>query len=311
MDKVSTILQEVEDKLKGIFDILEIKDINYGRQFKIGIKNGEYIFRVFFNKKGDIKYDYSQIKDEKEKIKLKAILEQTGFDNESKNLNIVEETHSKIINFKPIIGTDESGKGDYFGPLVTAGVYVDTRTKSILDSSGIKDSKKIRDKKIIELALIIKNVCRGQYAVIEITPNTYNNLYFKFKSEGKNLNTLLAWSHAKAIEEVLTKVNCDDAVSDKFADERYILSKLQEKGRGINLVQEHKAESYTAVAAASILARARFLERMKKMSIEYDIEFGKGASERIVEQAKDFIKKYGKEKLASVAKLHFKTTNQL
>ena len=85
----------------------------------------------------------------------------------------------------------------------------------------------------------------------------------------KNLNTLLAWGHAKAIEELLSKVECNTAIADQFADERFILSKLQEKGKKLNLIQMHKAEENIAVAAASILARARFLQKLSKLSSEY------------------------------------------
>ncbi|MEP2847449.1 MAG: ribonuclease HIII [Gilvibacter sp.] len=289
------------------------KEIDYGVQFNIVHGSWKGLMRIYRNKKGAVKYDYSPIKDESKIAILRSILEPQDNDRQSRESKSFTPNESDLIpvDFKPIIGTDESGKGDYFGPLVAAGVYVDQKTKLLLDRNGVRDSKKISDAKILKLAQMIKIVCRGQYAVIEITPGTYNNLYSTFKTEGKNLNTLLAWGHAKAIEEVLLKVKCDYAISDKFADERFILSKLQEKGRGINLIQEHKAESYTAVAAASILARARFLERMKKMSGEYKIDFAKGANPRVVDQAKVFVLEHGKEELSKVAKMHFKTTEQV
>lgn len=296
----------------ALFFVSDFKEINYGIQFSVTKNTWKGLIRIFRNKKGVIKYDYSPIKDELKIVQLKVILEKENDYSKIEHKSLPSNNiNNVLLDYKPIIGTDESGKGDYFGPLVVAGVYVDLRTKTILDRAGIRDSKKISDNKIIELSQLIKNVCKGHFAVIEITPSTYNNLYSTFKNEGKNLNTLLAWGHAKAIEEVLLKVDCETAISDKFADERFILSKLQEKGRGIHLIQEHKAESYTAVAAASILARARFLERMKKMSVEFGIDFVKGASPIVVDQAKYYVKKYGKQELSKVAKLHFKTTNQV
>ncbi len=310
------ILNQIfESQKKSLEDagllVSKFKEIDYGVQFNIAEGTWKGLMRIYRNKKGVVKYDYSPIKDESKIATLKSILELQGNNGQIPETKSFTSNEADIlpVDFKPVIGTDESGKGDYFGPLVAAGVYVDQKTKLVLDRNGVRDSKKISDTKILELAQMIKNVCREQYAVIEITPGTYNNLYSTFQTEGKNLNTLLAWGHAKAIEEVLLKVESDYAISDKFADERFILSKLQEKGRGINLIQEHKAESYTAVAAASILARARFLERMKKMSSEYGINFAKGASTLVIEQAKELIEKHGKKELSNVAKLHFKTTD--
>ncbi|SHJ41121.1 ribonuclease HIII [Reichenbachiella agariperforans] len=285
------------------------KEISYGIQFSVLKKGGAIgIVRIFRNNKGIVKYDYSQINDESKKQQIKWILEgETS--TVSINDSISSEQGSNIEY--PNIGTDESGKGDYFGPLVTASVWVNKEIKNVLDRSGIRDSKKISDSRIIELAQIIKKSCNGKFVVIEIPPVTYNNLYTQFKNEGKNLNVLLAWSHAKAIEELLEKVDSKIAISDQFADEKFIINKLQDKGKNIQLIQEHKAERYTSVAAASILARERFLEKLKKISIEYSIDFSKGASSLVVDQAREFVGKYGQEQLTNVAKLHFKTTEQV
>ena len=136
----------------------------------------------------------------------------------------------------------------------------------------------------------------------------YNDLYEQFKKEKKNLNTLLAWGHAKAIEEILSKVDCKVAIADQFADESFILGKLQEKGKKLKLIQMNKAEQNIAVAAASIPARARFLEKLSKLSNEYKIDLPKGSSQTVIEKAKKVVDMYGKEILRKVAKLHFKTT---
>lgn len=175
----------------------------------------------------------------------------------------------------------------------------------------VRDSKKLTDNKALELAKEIHNICKGNFAIIEITPMRYNHLYKQFKIEGKNLNSLLAWGHAKAIEEILTNVDCKVAIADQFADESFIQSKLQEKGKRIKLIQMHKAEQHIAVAAASILARARFLEKLSKLSNEYKIDLPKGASQKVIENGKKFIDMHGKESLGNVAKLHFKTTTKV
>ncbi len=201
------------------------------------------------------------------------------------------------------IGIDESGKGDYFGPLVIAAVFVDATTQGELRLMQVRDSKKISDGRILEMAPDIKIVC--PHSVIAIGPQKYNELYAKIK----NLNRLLAWGHAKALENLLERgVTCERAISDQFGDERLILNALQEKGRTIVLEQRTKAESDLAVAAASILARAEFLLRLKRLSGEVGTILPKGASPAVELAAKMIIKKHGRERLESVAKLHFKTT---
>ena len=285
------------------FQVSNIKEIDYGLQFLIYKSGISGTIRIYFNKKTGIKFDFSQIKDETLKLQVCDIV---GNNNEISHLDLKNAFSDE--EFIPIIGTDESGKGDYFGPLVVAGVYVNEKTKPLLDRIGVRDSKKISDKKILQLAESIKTICSKQYAIIEISPEKYNKLYYVFKKENKNLNTLLAWGHAKAIEETLEKVDCDNVLSDKFADENIILSKLQEKGKKINLRQEHKAESNIAVAAASILARAMFLQRLRKLSQEYNIVLLKGASDLVIEQAKYIVNKFGQDSLKKIAKIHFKTT---
>ena len=201
------------------------------------------------------------------------------------------------------IGIDESGKGDYFGPLVIAAVFVNATTQGELRLMEVRDSKKIADGRILEMAPDIKTIC--PHSVIAIGPQKYNELYAKIK----NLNRLLAWGHAKALENLLERgVTCGRAISDQFGDERLILNALQEKGRTIVLEQRPKAEADLAVAAASILARAEFLLRLKRLSHEVGTTLPKGASPAVELAAKMIIKKHGRDRLGTVAKLHFKTT---
>ena len=200
------------------------------------------------------------------------------------------------------IGIDESGKGDYFGPLVIAAVFVDATTQRELRLMQVRDSKKISDGRILEMAPDIKTIC--PHSVIAIGPQKYNELYAKIR----NLNRLLAWGHAKALETLLDRVTCERAISDQFGNERLILNVLQEKGRKIVLEQRTKAESDLAVAAASILARAEFLLRLKRLSSEVGTTLPKGASPAVELAAKMIVKKHGQERLGLVAKLHFKTT---
>jgi ribonuclease HIII len=203
------------------------------------------------------------------------------------------------------IGTDESGKGDYFGPLVIGGVYVDSKIKNFLESSKVRDSKKISDGMIKELDFRIRSSCI--YSVVVIGPEKYNLLYLKMK----NLNRMLAWGHARVIENILMRVNCPRAVSDQFGNELFIKNALLESGRKIKLEQMPHAECDLGVAAASIVARAEFLRRMEKLSGECRFDLPKGASSLVDEAARKVIDKFGKDALNRFVKLHFKNTLRL
>ena len=203
------------------------------------------------------------------------------------------------------IGIDESGKGDYFGPLVIAAVFVTPALEQDLALMQVRDSKKISDGRILELAPDIRLLC--PHSLVAIGPQRYNELYAKIK----NLNRLLAWGHARALENLLQQVECDLAIADQFGDERLILNALQEKGKQIRLVQRTKAESDLAVAAASILARAEFLQRLDRLSQELNTTLPKGASPAVELAGRMVVKKYGRERLGTVAKMHFKTTKQV
>lgn len=211
------------------------------------------------------------------------------------------------------IGTDESGKGDYFGPLVIAGVLVTDETVPKLAALGVMDSKKLTPKDITELARQIMEVVGEEaVAVVEMGPKKYNELYDKFKSSGKNLNHLLAWGHARVIENLLGgHPDCLQAVADQFGSEHYIKSQLQEKGKQIKLYQTPRAEANIGVAAASIVARHKFVSKMNRLSNEFGVMLPFGASPQVKVAARKFIQAHGRENLEQVAKLHFKTTQEL
>ena len=306
-NRLLEVYEHIKSTLKSNnFSVSDYGEIAYGVQFTVSILNWSGIIRIYQNKKGILKIDYSQLKGGVNAIKIQTLIEGKGISSDSKKSN---KKHDAIG--LPIIGTDESGKGDYFGPLVSAGVYVDERSAKNLIVCGVKDSKKLSDSKNLELAQEVAKICKGRFAIIEISPEKYKDLYEQFKRENKNLNTLLAWGHAKAIEEILSKVDCKIAIADQFADESFVLGKLQEKGKKLKLIQMHKAEQNIAVAAASILARARFLEKLSKLSNKFKIDLPKGASQTVIESGKKIVATYGEEALRKVAKLHFKTTNEI
>jgi len=231
---------------------------------------------------------------------------------------ILPEIHSKVPNKSnkqdeslplPHAGIDESGKGDFFGPLVIAAVFVDQSMECALLDAGVKDSKVIKnEKKIIEIASKIRNIVKGKFAVVAIGPDAYNRLYDNIK----NLNKLLAWGHARALEDLLKKApECKVALSDKFGNASLIENALLENGKKITLHQKTKGESDIAVAAASIIARDEFVRRLKQLGEPLGFDLPKGASAKVEEQAKEAVLTHGREILAQIAKLHFKTTKKI
>ena len=219
-----------------------------------------------------------------------------------------EEVHQPEM-FQPHIGVDESGKGDFFGPLVIAGVYVDGDAVRRLRDLGAVDSKRIgSDERIAKLAAEIRQVRGVAWEVIAIHPERYNQLYDKFG----NLNRLLAWGHARVIENLLERVpDCPRAISDQFANPAVLQRALQERGRGIELVQRTKAESDPAVAAASILAREAFVGWLKAQSVRYGVECPKGVSEAVKQSARKLVEENGVEILQVLCKAHFRTSDEI
>ncbi len=208
----------------------------------------------------------------------------------------------------PHIGTDEVGKGDYFGPLVVAGTLVLVEKVESLRLLGVKDSKTLSDNTIRNIASQIR-ILLGQhrYEEISISPLEYNILYGKMQ----NVNKILGWAHASVIENLLAHgEDCKLALADQFGDPAYIQESLMNRGKSIELKQTHKAERDLAVAAASILARGRFLHDRERMCKDYNIVFPKGATD-VVAFGKKFVEEHGISALQHVAKLHFSTTMQI
>ncbi|MCQ2379903.1 MAG: ribonuclease HIII [Victivallaceae bacterium] len=213
------------------------------------------------------------------------------------------------IEVTPHGGTDESGKGDFFGPLIIAAVYADASTAPLLRAAGACDSKTVSgEKQIIRIAEGIRLAIPGQYSVVTLNPPAYNRLY----NQIGNLNRLLAWGHARAMENMLELVpDCPRVLSDKFGNERLIRGALMERGRRIQLDQEVRAESDVAVAAASILAREMFLRKMNELSATLGVTLPRGAGPMVKQIGRQLLEKHGPQVFESCAKLHFKTYQEL
>jgi ribonuclease HIII len=208
--------------------------------------------------------------------------------------------------FEPHFGIDESGKGDFFGPLVIAGVFTDATIARHLIEAGIMDSKRVTSAaRIRQLAAAIRATPGCTSEVVSIGPERYNEMHASFR----NLNRLLAWGHARVIEKlVAARPDCPRALSDQFARPEVLERALRDKGLSLRLEQRTKGESDTAVAAASILARERFIDWMDKTSEACGVKLPLGASATVVEAARAFVARHGSDSLGKVAKLHFRTS---
>ena len=219
-----------------------------------------------------------------------------------------EEVHSPEM-FEAHFGVDESGKGDFFGPLVISGVYVDSAIARKLLDAGVQDSKRIgSDARIRALAQTIRKTTGGLIETVLIGPQRYNELYEKFG----NLNKLLGWGHARVIENLLEKKpGCPRSLSDQFADARVIEQSLLRHGRKIDVEQRTKAESDIAVGAASILARDGFINWLERHGKELGLRLDRGVSANVKEIAKKLVEMNGAQVLREVAKVHFRTAHEI
>lgn len=286
----------------------------------------QYLIKEQLRVSERVKNEYSYqvaINDDKEKISLHVFFGKNGNKivlQGNKDLKLYKKVNELIFGETlipdskpelepsyPYVGTDESGKGDYFGPLVIAGVYLTPDSGKLLRSLGIRDSKELGDSQIRQFAAEIKTMNEIMFDVVLISPEKYNQLYEKMG----NLNRLMGWAHARVIENLLSKCDAGEVISDKFGNEKLILDALQQRGRSINLKQVTKAEKFMAVAAASIMARESVVKWFNTQSKKYKLDIPKGSSSDVENFAKRFIEKYGQEMTSKLVKLHFKTSQKV
>ena len=276
---------------------------------ELGFEFSPKQYTLFFGQKNKLSVAVYQ-KGPKVLVQGKGVEDFVQFELEPKILGEAklgyEEVHSPDM-FEPHFGVDESGKGDFFGPLVIAGVFVDRGIARKLMDVGVQDSKRITsDARIRALADEIRKTAMGLFEVVLIGPAKYNELYEKFG----NLNKLLAWGHARVIENLLAKKSdCPRSLSDQFADKRLIEQSLLRHGRKINIQQRPRAESDIAVAAASILAREAFINWLDREGKKLGVRLERGVSEAVKAAAEGIVQDSGPEGLRQVAKVHFRTAH--
>src|SRR2546426_11310949 len=268
-------------------------------------------YTIFFAQKDKLSVGVYE-KGPKVLVQGKGVEEFVQFELEPKILREArlgyEEVHSPDM-FESHFGVDESGKGDFFGPLVIAGVYVDRGIARKFLKAGVQDSKRIgSDARIRALAQIIRKTANGLVETVLIGPQKDNELYHKFG----NLNKMLGWGHARVIENLLAKKpDCPRALSDQFADAHVVKQSLLRHGRKIDIEQRTKAESDIAVAAASILAREAFINWLERRGKELGLRLERGASANVKETAKKVVEMSGPGALRELAKVHFRTAHEV
>lgn len=211
----------------------------------------------------------------------------------------------EYVDKTPHMGSDEAGKGDFFGSLCIAAVYADESGILKLLKMGVKDNKKLSDKKTLDFAKEIKK--EFAHHIIRIHPPKYNELYEKFK----NLNHLLAWGHSAVIEQLSQSISCELVMIDQFASSSLISNAVKKKSPSLTLKIFPKAEEDVVVAAAAILARSAFLESLKQLSESIGFELPKGASALTKEVGRKIKEKLGVEALKQVCKNHFQTYDEV
>ena len=298
---------------KGIF-VAEVPVIQ-ANQMHSDLKEKGYTFSapphtIFQAKKGKVSCTF--YKSGKLVVQGTGMEELIEFYLEPEILKTFNYAHAPLIELSEQsltarIGIDESGKGDFFGPLCVAGVFGGKSEIERLIQIGVKDSKKITDSAILKMGKEIESFC--SHYVIKLHPTKYNELYPKFG----NLNHMLGWAHATTIEHLVKETSCHNVIIDQFAHESVVKKALKaKKDLGeIELTQRHRGEEDIIVAAASILARKAFILSISDLEKKFEMKFPKGASSATIQAARSYASKYGKEALSEVGKMHFKTLDSI
>lgn len=294
-------LANARSQIEGVFSCFQEKKINYGYQFQIVEDSRKFTLNIYNGKKG-LNLVYAG--DKTIEAKVREFLDEAGAPAAT-----AEHTFDSA---KVWAGSDESGKGDYFGPLVVAAVVVDKSTAGKLFAAGVKDCKLLTDKKILELEdVILKNVVDA--SVLEMKPHIYNMRYEQIVAQGGKLNQLLGLGHIAALSQVLTRhPETERALIDQFTPSGENVHVLKERFPKCSISQTPRAEADLAVAAASVLARARFLRAMQALGEKAGLgELPKGAGPQVDAVARELVAKVGKDELKNYAKLHFANTSKL
>lgn len=312
MNDFDQYIKWLQEKFGNLnLDELKLKDINYGKQLLLLRQKEKVVLSVYNGKKGrkmvwggspSILQDEAMALVNGYSNKNTFANSQTTYTSNTHKISLLED----IPGFDYLwVGSDESGKGDFFGPLVVASVMVDKLIALQLMAIGIKDSKMLNDTKICELAAIIERLA-PIHVVLALKPEMYNLRYQQLKAKKQNLNHLLANGHTAVLTKALGENSkCKFALVDRFTLKNDIATKIQEQYPLVKVVQQPKAEADIAVAAASILARAKFVKIMDDLSLSAGIELPKGGGKNATDCAQKILVEKGEATLKKFVKIHF------
>ncbi|NLW18914.1 MAG: ribonuclease HIII [Candidatus Cloacimonetes bacterium] len=281
-------------------EIQDQKEIDYGWQLHLQDKEHKSVLNLYYSEKKGV----SKVLAGKEtplKARLRLLLARNS-----------EQTETAFHTWERWIGSDEAGKGDYFGPLVVAAFAMDQEMEEELRSLGVMDSKRLTDQSIKSIAHSLYERFPEQISCVVIKPLRYNEIIADMQSRTENLNDLLAWQHGKAIMELLQRIpNIHGILVDRFSHGKKVSKLLSGKEIPVPVEERVKAEADPAVAAASIIARYQFLQAKASMAKHFGMKFPLGSGKNVLEPARTFADKFGWERLAEVAKLHFVTSREV
>ena len=302
-------LQAVHDKISAVLDITKEKDINYGHQFVVELCQAKLTLNIYNGKKG-LSYVFSG--DSALEGKVRELLgeckqsSRSEGDFVSSDVRVDDAAGTSALPRGKWAGSDESGKGDFFGPLVVSAVVVDDSTAAKLAAAGVKDCKLLTDKKILQLEDVIKSTV-VDFSVLELKPKVYNLRYKQVLAQGGKLNQLLGYGHVAALSQVLERhEDCHAALIDQFTTSLVNVRELTRRFPNCVVKQQPKAEVNLAVAAASVLARARFLRTMAELAeAAGEAILPKGGGAQATACARRLADRLGKAELVNFVKLHF------
>jgi len=282
--------------------ITDQKEINYGVQIKLQRQEQKANINLYYSEKRGL----SKVIGAPDGSALKPELELLLYGETE------ESTEPGMHLWHAWIGSDECGKGDFFGPLIVSAFYCTRAQVPALTQMGVQDSKKISDPHILQIARKIYLNFPGQAASLILNPLKYNELISRFKQQGQNLNDLLAWGHEKVVSELMEKeLPAEGILIDQFSKAQKAKLRLTRKYPSAKIIERTGAERDLGVAAASILSRYQFLESRILLNKRYQMTFPLGASPPVIKAGQLFVQKYGSKRLVEVAKVHFKTSQHL
>ncbi|MCD4829757.1 MAG: ribonuclease HIII [Candidatus Cloacimonetes bacterium] len=278
------------------------KPIPHGVQLTFEHEGGRGTLNIYHSMKKGVSLVPGGKKNTAIRAKLQALA--------NKPVGDVVDEQARLHSWSRWAGTDESGKGDWFGPLVACGFVVDDQVLPLLRELGVQDSKRMSDRAVREAAATLESKCRRRIETVALSPTKYNALYADFRAQGRNLNDLLAWMHGRAIANLAERFKLDGAVIDRFTHVSRIRRNLG-TASSLDIVDVVRGERDPAVAAASVLARNRFLCELDALSARYGFTIPRGAGKHVDEAGVFFADKFSFDRIGEVAKLHFVNTVKL